>query len=74
MGGKGEDGGYAELPRQELGRESRLASSQVSTPPPTKASPEHQSHLQAGHPHFSDSRKLWLHVLVVPELLGGRLG
>lgn len=32
-----------------------------------------ESHLEAGHPRFSDGRKLWLRVLAVPKLPGGRL-
>lgn len=32
-----------------------------------------ESHLEAGRPRFSDGRKLWLRVLAVPELPGGRL-
>lgn len=37
------------------------------------ASHEHESHLGAGRPLSSASRKLWLRVLAVPEFPGGRL-
>lgn len=34
---------------------------------------KHESHLEAGRPHSSPRRRLWLPVLAVPEPLGGRL-